>query len=195
MWKQLFPPFKDPLEQGHARLVIASCLGLMVSAVAVILVWLISGDLQGETVIAGLIFALILFAMVMLVHRRHVKGAAWSLVGFLMLLITLDVAGFGLGSISGAAYFLPIALAGCVLGPRGSMSVSGVASLIIWGVALAGQNKWYEPVIPFEIFQLTFNAPVLTVLFLLVGLMIGSWTQYMTKVLRGEVAEKTAEAV
>jgi hypothetical protein len=183
MWKRLIPASYSVLDQGRARLVIATCLGLIIAALALIVTWLVSGDLEGQTVIAALIFSLIMLGLVWLTSRRRVKVAAWLLILLLMLLITLDAIDYGLGSPASAAFFLPIVLAGCILNFWGGMGVAFVAAVASWGSAVAAYNGWYQPAIPFELSQLTFNAPVLTVLFLLIGLITGYWTRYLSRAL------------
>lgn len=183
MWKQLLPASYSVLEQGRARLVIATCLGLIIAALALLATWLVSGDLEGQTVVAALIFSLSLLGLIRLVSLRRVTVAAWLLILLLMLIITLDVIDYGLGSPASAAFFLPIVLAGCVLSFRGGLAVSFAAAAASWGSAVAAYNGMYQPAIPFNLSHLTFNAPVLTVLFLLIGLIAGYWTRYLSQAL------------
>ncbi len=182
----LFPTTKTPLDQGRARLVIIACCVLIFAFAALLLVWLISGDLEGETVILALAFALIQLSLIRLAQRQHITLAAWGLVVLLMLLIGLDTASYGLGSPAGAAFVLPIALAGCALGLKPGLTMAGLATVIVWGVAVAGQQGWYQAETPFELSHLTFNAPFLMVLFVFIGVLTGLWTDYMTKALKSK---------
>ncbi len=179
----LFPTTKTPLDDGRAKLVIIACCTLILAFVALLLVWLISGDLEGETVILAAAFGLILLGLIRLARSRRIALAAWGLVVLLMLLIGLDTASYGLGSPAGAAFVLPIALAGCALGLKPGLTMAGVATVIVWGSAVAGHQGWYQTETPFELSHLTFNAPFLMVLFMFIGVLTGIWTDYMTKTL------------
>lgn len=47
---------------------------------------------------------------------------------------------------------------------------------VVWIVAEATNNGWYEPILGAETSDLTFEAPLLTVLLPSVGLIVGYWS-------------------
>ena len=51
----------------------------------------------------------------------------------------------------------------------------------MWLIAVALSSGWYQSSAPFQIDHLTFNAPVLTVIFLLVAVIVGWWSRYTTR--------------
>lgn len=183
-WEKLLPSQAAGLERGQAALVIAACLGLVAAVAMLLLTWLISGDLEWETAVIGLIFSLILVGIAALAHKNRGGLAAWLLIGLLTLLITLDTASYGLRSPAAAGYFIPIVLAACALGFWPGMSMAIFSSAVAWLVASANAAGWYTPLEPFEISQLTFNAPAYTVIFLLVALITGSWTGYIQRIIK-----------
>lgn len=106
----------NALARGRAGLVMAACLGLAIAVLALLLVWLISGDLQVETVVGSLVFILVLAGISALARDGRAGLAAWALIILLVLLITVDAASYGLGSPAAAAYFVPVVLAACSVG-------------------------------------------------------------------------------
>lgn len=169
--------------RGRAGLVMATCLGLVVAVLALSLLWLISGDLQVETVAGSLVFILVLAGISALARSGRTGLAAWALIVLLSLLVTLDAASFGLGSPAAAAYFVPVVLAACSVGLVAGIGVALFCSVATWVIAWGTLSGWYQPFIPPEPSHLTFNAPLFTVLLLLVALIVGSWSRYISEVL------------
>ena len=179
-WHFLMPPTADRLEYGRAGLLLATCLSLLAAMAILILTWLLSGDLEGATVGAALVMAAILAGLIWLARGGRAELAIWLLVGLLFLLVTADTIGYGLGSPAAAAYLISITLAACGLGLVAGLGVAGVAAAVVWGTAVAAQAGWYTPEIPFDLWHLTFSAPLFMVLFGVVALVVGLWTRYWT---------------
>ena len=187
IWEWLLPDTDDALARGRAGLVIGTCSGLAVMLLALILIWLASGDLQGETVAAGLVFSLILGGIVALVRCGRIGLATWLLIILLVVLITADVAAFGLGSPAAAAYFVPVVVAACGSGLLAGIGVALFGSVSLWVIAGLASVGWYKPLAGFDISHLTFNAPLFTTLLLLVALIVGSWVRYIDSYLQRQV--------
>ena len=183
-WQWLLPDTDDILVRGRAGLVIGTCLGLVAMLLALILIWLASGDLQGETVVGSFLLSLVLLGIATLARGGRVGLAIWLLVILLVVLITVDVAAFGLGSPAAAAYFVPVVLAACGSGLLAGIGVALFGSVPLWVIAWLASVGWYEPLAGFEISHLTFNAPLLTTLLLLVALIVGSWVRHIDGYLR-----------
>ncbi len=180
IWQALLPNEDDLLLRGRAGLVAVTCLGLMAVVLALILVWLVTGDLAWETVLLGLILSLLLTGIVALARIGRVRSATWLLVLLLLLLITADAASFGLGSPAATAYIIPVLLATCGLGLWAGLGIALFSSVAVWLIAWGAFAAWYEPWEPFDLWHLTFTAPFLTVLLWLVVLMAGFWTHVVT---------------
>lgn len=179
LWTQLLPDTTDVWARGRAGLVAAACIGLAGAMIALILTWLISGDLQWETVVATLIFIAILAGIVALSRGGRTLLAAWLLVGLLTVLMTVDIIPYGLGSPSIAGYVIPIVLAACGIGFGAGLAVAGVGSATAWLVAWATTSGLYKPWEPVHISHLTFTAPAMTVIFFLTAMIVGVWTRYL----------------
>ena len=169
-------------EEGRKTLLLWSGGGLIAATWFLILTWLISGDLQWETAVAGTIFSLILAGIVLLARNGRSRLAAWILVVILTLLIILDASSFGLASPAAAAFVLPIVLAACALGLWPGLGVALVATGTVWLTAWGSTAGWYEPYGVVEISHLTFNAPFYSVLFLITAVIVGGWSRYLLDV-------------
>jgi hypothetical protein len=175
------------LEKGRVNLLIWTCVGLIVAAWVLVLVWLISGDLEWETAVASAVFTLILIGIGLLARNGRSRVATWILVGLLMVLIALDSSSFGLSSPGAAAFVMPVVLAACGLGFWPSIGTALVAIAVTWLVAWGATAGWYEPYGLVEISHLTFNAPFYSVIFLVTAVIVGGWTDYLTNLLNQEV--------
>ncbi len=185
IWQSLLPDAEDALLRGRAGLIAITCLGLMAMALALILVWFITGDLAVETVLLGILLSLLLAGIMALARTGRVRLATWLLLGLLLLLITADAASFGLGSPAATAYVIPVLLAACGLGLPASLGVALFGSGAVWLIAWGAFAAWYEPWEPFAVWHLTFTAPFLTVVLWLVALIAGFWNHAVTGVLSG----------
>ncbi len=180
---KFFPSLGDPVLTGRAKLIAVTSLGLMLAAWALVLTWLISGDLEGVTVLAAIVFSAVMLGLMALTRSGRIRLAAWLLIGLLGVLILADTADYGLSSPSIVSYIIPIVLAACTLGLAASAGVAVFGSIVIWLIAIASSLGWYHSSAPFTIDQLTFNAPVLTVIFLLVASIVGWWSRYTTRLM------------
>ena len=186
MRRRFFPKFNDLVLAGRAKLIVVTSLGVMLAAWALVVTWLISGDLEGITVVAALIFSSVMAGLIMVARSGRVSLAAWLLTGLLCVLILADTADYGLGSPSIVSFVVPIVLAACTLGFAASIGVAVFGSSVLWLIAIALSSGWYQSSGPFQIDHLTFNAPVLTVIFLLVASIIGWWSRYITTMLHSQ---------
>ncbi len=169
----------DRLEDGRKKLLVWTGSSLIAAAWFLILVWLISGDLEWETAVAGVFFTLILGGIILLAVNGRSRAAAWILVALLILLIILDTSSFGLATPAASAFVLPIVLAACVLGLWPGIGIAVIATTAVWLIAWATTAGWYEPYGMVEISHLTFNAPFYTVLFVLTAVIVGGWSRYL----------------
>jgi hypothetical protein len=167
----------DSLQRKRVRLIIATCLGLTGAVAFILLYWIFSGSLeQFETVIAGIIFGLIMGGIGLLAQRGRVAFAAWLLVGGLTLLISADLTEYGVTTPASVSYVIPILLAAFCLGFWPAMAVAALGSSVGWVVAWMQTSSTYATP-GAELSQLTFNAPILTVILFVSALMAGYWSQ------------------
>jgi hypothetical protein len=170
MMKWLEPKTDDPLRRKQGRLVIATSLALAGAVLALVLFWIFSGSLEDiETPFIGLGFMLVMVGLAALARSGRVRLAGWLLTGLMLLLIGADVADYGLGSPTAAAFVIPIVLAGLALGLWPGLGAAILAALVVWLV------DWLDPARAANASLVTFNAPALTLIFLIVAVMVGWW--------------------
>lgn len=180
LWERMLPATESHLERGRAGLVLATSLALAIAILFLILTWLVSGDLQWETAVAGAVFIALLAGIAALARAGRTSAATGALVALLTLVITADVVPFGVGSLAAAGYVIPIALAGCGLGLWAALGIAAFGAAVAWLAAWAAMAGRYQPLVTPEISHLTFNAPVLTSIFGIVALVVGLWTRYLS---------------
>lgn len=175
-WEWFLPRTGDRRLRRRAGLVVGACLGIVAACLLIIAGWAATGTLEDrETIAAAGVLAGLLAGIVFLARAGRATLAAWLLTGLLTLLVALDIADYGLGSPTAAAFCIPIVLAACALGPWAGLGVAALASLTVWLVAAAGVAGWYAPLTPPDISHLSFEAPAMTIIFLAVAGIVGAW--------------------
>jgi len=86
---------------------------------------------------------------------------------------------YGVGTLSSAGFLIPIILASCGAGLWAGLALALVGSAWMWVIAFASSTGVLQPWIPYEVSNLTFDAPFLTVLFFLVAFILGIWMREM----------------
>jgi len=175
----LLPQTQAPLIRGRALLIVLTCLSISAAYAALVVVWIVSGDLDWETLVAWGILTGILAGLVALVRGGRVALSAWIIVGLLVLITAIDVISYGLGEPGAAAFTIPIVFAACALGLWPALGVAVTASAVAWFSAIGEMVGWYMPGEVAIESHLTFNAPAYTVIFVLVALVTGLWNRYI----------------
>jgi hypothetical protein len=165
-----------PREAGARRiaiLVIITCAAIMLGAAALILTWILSGDLEIETVAAAGALCLILGGLVLLALRGHERAALIILAALIFLLVAADLSWYGLHTSMAAAFLIPILLTACGLGMRAGIGAALAGSAYGWLLAAAENAGWIAVPYAADISHLTFDAPALTVIYLLCAVIAG----------------------
>ncbi|HPH94770.1 MAG TPA: hypothetical protein PKW33_01945 [Anaerolineaceae bacterium] len=157
-------------KQIRARIVTAACLCLSLVVIAVIGGWAVTGTLTDwETVAGGVIFIAILAGLAVLARRKYPEWAAGILAGLLFLMVSADVAYYGLGSPSAMAFLLPVMLTACIFGSKPGLAAAALAAGVVFCVAWASLNGSLAVAAPVDISHLSYNAPVISVILLFCG--------------------------
>jgi hypothetical protein len=181
LFERLLPRTDDALLRGRAMLVAVTCLSVSAAYAALIGFWFLTGDLDCESIVVWGVLSAILGGIIVLARRGRVALSAWIIVGLLTLLIAADVSSYGVGEPGSAGFTLPILFAACTLGFWPALGVALVSSAAVWLTAAAEIAGWWDWLpAPVES-HLTFNAPMYTVIFVLVALVAGLWNRYLTQ--------------
>ena len=149
----------------QAGIVTMACIGLGLAAIMVIGGWAVTGTLEDwETVVGGGIFLALLAGIARMARRGRASLAAGILSGLLFILVSADVASYGLGSPSAMAFLLPALLTACSLGLWPGILVAMLAVLVMFGVAWTSLEGLLVVAIPVELSHLSYNAPVISVI-------------------------------
>jgi hypothetical protein len=178
------PNTTDPILMGRAKLILATCVGLIPAAWGLAVTWLISGDLQIETVIVMIVFSVMLLGIVAVSRSGRTGLAAWLLIALLGLVTIYDAAYYGIGTPDIVSFVLPIILAACLIGLTAGMITAAIGAIVTWAIALGAMQGWLAVAIPFQMDHLTFNAPLITIIFLLTALIVGWWNRYIGLLIR-----------
>jgi len=138
-----------------------------------IITWAVSGDLELETVAAAGVLFIILAGLVLLALRGRGRAALLILAALIFLLVAADLTEYGLHSSMAAAFLIPILLMACGLGMRAGFAAALGCSAFGWLLAAAENAEWVAVPYPVDISHLTFDAPALTVVFLLCAAIAG----------------------
>src|SRR5512143_393144 len=154
------PATNDPLLTGRAKLILATCAGLIFAVWGLVLTWLISGDLQAVTVIVAIAFSVMLLGVATVSRTGRTTLAVWLLIVMLGLVTIYDAAYYGIGAPDIIFFVLPIILAACLIGLSAGMITAIIGTLATWSIVVAAMQGWLEVAIPFQTDHLTFYAPV-----------------------------------
>ena len=165
------------LSYFRKQMVTICCLGLAGAVIFIILFWVLSSSLTDiETPFVGLFFILILAGISLLAHKGKISLAAWILTILLSFLVSADLLAYGVTTPSGGVFVIPILLSAFCLGRWVSI---GIACL---GIATSWLSAWLHTNGPFaqpaaDISQITFNAPILTIILVLTTWLVVAWVQ------------------
>jgi lysylphosphatidylglycerol synthetase-like protein (DUF2156 family) len=165
-----------PTEAGAKRiamLVIITCAAIALGVAALILTWIVSGDLEMETVGAAAVLFLILAGIIGLSLRGGQRLALIVLSALLFLLVAADLAGYGLHTSMASAFLVPILLLAGGFGLKAGIAAALVCSAYGWILAAGETGGWIAVPYAADVSHLTFDAPALTVIYLLCAIIAG----------------------
>jgi len=163
----------DPIARRIAMLVIITCAAIAAGAALLLLTWIVSGDLEAETVAAAAVLSLILAGIVLPALRGGERAALIILSALLYLLVAADLYAYGLHSSMASAFLIPVLLLGCGLGMRAGIGAALLCSAYGWLLAALENAGWIAVSYPADISHLTFDAPALTVIYLMAAVIAG----------------------
>ncbi len=183
----LAPKSNSPVQRIRALLVMLFALGIFLALFALIFYWVLTGTLESlDTVLAGLIFGLMLLSIARLAQVGKVDLSAWLLGLLLSVIIFLDVAEYGFtASIAASVYALPVVFSALALGLVPALFFAFLGAVVMWVLAFAMSQGWLANFFYHESF-LSFHAPALTLYYFLLALMVGGWNRALTQYLGRE---------
>jgi hypothetical protein len=140
--------------------------GILLAMTAMIGYWVVTDSLEDtETIFIAIVLSMFVGVSILLSRRGRARLAAWLVIGLLLALNAANIIWYGIGTTSTAALLIPIAAAFIGLGAREGSLVTLISLVVIWGTVLAADAGQLKTEIPYQASNLTFDAPVLTILF------------------------------
>ena len=154
--------------------IIITAAGLAITLVTLLLIWIVTRTLEYKSTITMIAVLVVILAGIVGLAFVHVTAAAVVLVVLSLLILTYWVWTYGPATLSAAAFVIPIALAG-LLNLWAGLATAIIASAIVWGIAYATETGRLKPEVECHpSAYLTFNAPLLSCIFLLLAVLVGS---------------------
>lgn len=145
---------------------------------ALVLYWVLTNTLEDiETVIILIVLLIVLASIVALVKRGHIQLGAWIL-NILMLVLNLsDMAWYGVSTVASAGFIISILLAMFSIGTGIGMGVAILGCLSAFLVSYLASTGVMQTEIPFQESTLSFDAPTLSLIYLVTGAMAANWVK------------------
>ncbi len=179
------PKSYSELNRTRATVITITSLAIGGSMLLLVLYWVATKSFEDiETIFAMLIVMLLLAICVGLVMKERVVAGAWMLITLLLLMNFANMASYGISTSASAAYIIPILLAIFCLDSKAGWVVTILGCILVFTIPILQSEEIIETVQAFMISSLTFDAPALTVIYLLVATMADSWAGMVKKHLR-----------
>jgi lysylphosphatidylglycerol synthetase-like protein (DUF2156 family) len=172
----LLPESASPYERVQAKTVSATSIVIGAAMLALVLYWIFTGTLEDiETIFVTAGLFLLLAGIAGLVKHGHVKLGAWLLTSLMLLLNISDMAWYGIGTVASAGFIIPILLAVFSISPKAGMSTSILGCISVFLISYLASIGQLRTEIPYQASNLSFDAPALSLIFLIVGSLAGNW--------------------
>ena len=172
----LLPESVSAFERAQARIVSNTSLTIGAAMLALVLYWILTGtfeDIETILVLTGLL--VLLAGIVALVKRGNIQLGAWLLTGLILFLNLSDMAWYGIGTVASAGFIIPILLAVFSISPKAGMGVTIFSCASAFFISYLAAIGKITTEIPYQESNLSFDAPTLSLIYLIVGILAGNW--------------------
>ena len=170
------PKSYSQLDQIKATVITTTSVAIGGAMFFLVLYWLITKALKKkETIFVMLIIMLLLAGCIGLVMRGQVTAGAWMLTALMLIINFSNMAWYGISTTSSAAFIIPILVAISCIGSNAGWAITILGCIYVFTIPILQSNEVIKTVLPFKISSLTFDAPVLTLIYLLVAIIANSW--------------------
>ncbi|MBI5351431.1 MAG: hypothetical protein HZB50_02205 [Chloroflexi bacterium] len=174
----LLPESVSAFERAQAKIVSNTSIVIGSAMLALVLYWIFTGTFEDiETIFVMTALLILLAGIITLVKRGHIKLGAWLLTGLMLFLNLSDMAWYGVGTVASAAFIIPILLAVFSIGPRQGMGVTILSCAVVFLIAYLASIGQLQTEIPYQESNLSFDAPTLSLIFLITGILAGNWVR------------------
>lgn len=172
----LLPESASRFERAQAKVVSTTSIALGFAVLALVLYWIVTNTLeQIETIFISIGLALLFAGIVALVKRGYIKSGAWIITGLMLFLNLSNMAWYGIGSTAPTGYVISILLAVFSLGPKAGMGITVLGCISVFSFAYLASTGQLPTEIPYQISNLSFDAPSLSLTYLITWALASSW--------------------
>lgn len=172
----LVPKYYSQIDQMRAVTIIVTSFAIGGAILLLILYWVVTKSFETKiTIYVALLIILLLAGCIGFVMQGQLATGAWMLIILMVLVNFLNMAFYGISSSSSAAYIIPILLAMFSIGANAGVGVAILGCVFVFIVPILQSRGILKSILPFEISSLTFDAPVLTLIYILVTLVVYTW--------------------
>lgn len=172
----LLPESVSNMERAQARVISMTSIAIGAALLALVLYWILTSTLEDiETIFIAFGLAFLLAGNVVLVKKGYIRSGAWFVTGLLLLLNLSNMAWYGIGSSASAGYIIAILLATFSISPKAGMGITVLGCISVFVFAYLASIGQMRTEIPYQISNLSFDAPTLSLIYLISGALAGNW--------------------
>ena len=172
----LLPESVSPFERAQAKIVSNTSIVTGSAMLALVLYWIVTNTFEDiETIFVLAILLILLAGIIALVKRGYIKLGAWLLTGLMLLLNLSNMSWYGIGNVASAGYIIPILLAVFAIGPKEGLGVTILGCISAFLISYLASIGQLTTEIPYQESNLSFDAPTLSLIYLIVGILAGGW--------------------
>jgi hypothetical protein len=174
----LLPTSTSPIERAKAKVTIVTALAIGGAMLALVLFWIVTFTLEDiETVFLTIVLILLMAGVIFLVKRGRIQLGAWILVLLMIFLNLSNMTWYGVSTTSSAGYLIPILLALFGIGSAAGFGVTLFGCASVFAISLFASTGQIQTEIPYAESHLTFDAPALTLIYLIVYFISNAWVK------------------
>jgi len=178
MINKFLPTAASPIQRARAKVTVVTALAIGAAMLALVLFWVVTFTLEDvETVIITAILILLMAGIIFLVKRGRVALGAWILTLLMIFLNISNMTWYGVSTTSSAGYLIPILLALFGIGSAAGFGVTVFGCVSVFAISLLASTGQIQTEIPYVESHLTFDAPTLTLIYLVVFFISNTWVK------------------
>jgi hypothetical protein len=170
------PGSYSQLDQIRAATIITTSIAISLSMLLLVLYWLMTKSFETKaTLLTVLAIMVILAICIGLVALEQIAAGAWVLISLMVLLNFLNLKWYGISTPSAAAYVIPILLAIFCIGAAAGFGITILGIVFVFTIPILQSKGIIKTVQTYTISNLTFDAPVLALIYILITIIGSSW--------------------
>lgn len=172
----LLPSSYSLFDQACAVVVIITSLAVSGAMLLLVIYWLVTKSFETiKTIFAMVGIMLTLAVCIWLALNYQVSLAAWILILLMLLLNFANMLSYGIATSASAAYLIPILLAMFCISLSTGYVIALLGCVSVFVIAFLQSQEKIKTLLPYQVSHLTFDAPVLSLIYMLVAVIGGSW--------------------